>query len=626
MTGIKQLPKNVSNQISAGEVVERPASVVKELVENSIDASAKKIIIDIKNGGRDKIRVKDDGVGIAADELELAFARYATSKIDNINDLYSIKTLGFRGEALASISAVSKVKISSKINNAIKGKTMILKGGEIEKKEPAGVPVGTDIVVSDLFYNTPARYKYLKTTNTEFGHISKIITREALAYPEIQFQLKHNNKDVFKTLGTGNMIDTIYAIYGQEMVDNLILIDYEESYIKLNGYIAKPDFYRSSRVYELFFVNKRSVYNQGLTKGTEAGYRGLLPPGKFPVVFIKLTLNQILVDVNVHPTKREIKFSREKIVQNIMEKGIKNTLNSIELSPRINVNKKKKNIQQIKFETDQITKNRMPTIEKSKTYDYTENINKYKNNDIKKETKFPTNNYSIKNNTYKHKKIKETTDDYKTDKYRIDNTEKNPANNVENKLPEKIINIMGQIKNTYIIAEGRDGLFIIDQHNAHERILFNNLYQKYKEQKIRSQSLLLPVTIEISLEEIEIVKKHLEELKKLGIEIESFGGNSFIVKEVPIIMKKRSNKKIIRELIDNLLTGGDTKNQAEMIKTIILYMSCRGAIKAGKILAEKEMQQLVIDLFNSSNPYRCPHGRPIIIHLSYEDIDKGMGR
>ncbi|MFW5991754.1 MAG: DNA mismatch repair endonuclease MutL [Halanaerobiaceae bacterium] len=625
MGKIQQLPKSVSNQISAGEVIERPASVVKELVENSIDAAATRIIIDIENGGKDKIRVKDNGRGIAAEDMEIAFARYATSKIDSINDLYSIKTLGFRGEALASIAAVSRVKISSKTEEAIKGKILKLKGGEIEKQKSTGIPAGTDITVSNLFYNTPARYKYLKTTNTEFGHISKVITREALAYPGIQFQLKHNNNQIFKTPGTVKMKDTIHAIYGQEMIENLIPLEYEENYIQVKGFIAHPNFNRSSRVYQLFFVNKRSVHNRSLTRGAEAGYRGLLPPGKYPVFFLNLKLNQILVDVNVHPTKREIKFSREKIVKNVIKNSVKSALDNIDVSPRIKMGKSNK---------DQNNQYKQPLdFKNSNSYTKTKNNKQTKDNSTGNNAKPASisGNYPDIEKESSSRTREKTTVNYKAnnnltlEKDKSSNT-KSYSRDVQNNLPQKIKKIMGQITNTYIIAEGNDGLFIIDQHNAHERILFDRLYKYYREQKIKSQSLLVPVTVDVSPEEIEVVNKHIDRLKKLGIEIESFGGNSFIIKEVPMIIKKRSNKKVIRELIDKLLTGNDNMNQAEMIKTMILYMACRGAIKAGKQLEDVEMVRLTRDLFDSSNPYRCPHGRPIIIHITEDDIKKGMGR
>lgn len=600
MARIEQLPKTVANQISAGEVVERPASVVKELVENSIDAKSNKIIVEVENGGKDRIRVKDNGFGIAKDDIELAFSRYATSKIKEINDLYSIKTLGFRGEALASIASVSKMEVKTKFIEENSGFLVKIEDGKIIEKKPIGIPQGTDIIVKDLFYNTPARFKYMKTTSTEFGHVSNIVTHEALAYPEIQFSLLHNNKSVLNTPGTGKLLETIYSIYGEELVDNLTPIDYEEQYIKLKGYIATPNYYRASRIYELFFVNRRNVHNKILYQGVEEGYQGLLPPRTYPVVFISLKLNPILVDINVHPTKREVKFSRNEIIKEVIKNGIKSTLKKTDVSPRIVVNKK------IPLQN----KNKIKKVKLSKEIS-NDNNNKLKENfDYKSEDNSKTNSlFSIR--------------EIETHQSNIDKNN-NYKETLEDNIPVKAI--LGQIHNTYIIAEGKDGLYIIDQHNAHERIRYEDYKNRYNSGQIYSQSLLVPIQIELSLQESEIINKYKEELNKLGIGLEPFGSNSFLVQEVPVITKKRSSKIIIKELIDNLINKGQTMKQGDLIEEIITYISCRGAIKAGIPLQKKEMYELVKKLFKTSNPYRCPHGRPIIIHLTEKDIEKNMGR
>lgn len=649
---IKQLPDLVSNQISAGEVIERPASIVKELIENSIDAGSSQILIEIEDGGREKIRIKDDGKGIAEDDIELAFSRFATSKIENVNDLYSIRTLGFRGEALASIASVSKVEINSRSSESLKGCSMELEGGEITGKTSVGIPVGTDITVNNVFFNTPARFKYLKTINTEFGHISSIVTKEALAYPNIQFKLIHNNREVLKTPGTNNLLDTIYAIYGEELVNKLIAIDFEESYVKINGFIAKPEFSRSSRIYELFFVNNRTVYNRSLNRGVEKAYQNILPPGRYPVVFLKLKLNQILVDVNVHPSKKEIKFSREEIIEKIITKGIKKCLSSIDIAPQF---KMKKNNQMKKIPTKK-TKifNESINIQKN-THDnrnYSQKNNNNYNKDIQKSKQKDNNNesfrekqqiidkeisttdkigerkrsFNIANNDRKYNTFnKEEKINNKKSQENLFLSELKSENNVD-KYPEIIKRILGQIDNTYIIVEGKDGLYIVDQHNAHERILYDRNYEKYNKQDISTQSLIIPVNIELSLEEKEIINKYIDQLDNLGFKIEPFGTTSFIVTEIPIYLKNLPSKQIIRDLIDNLLKTGKTKEKAELIETILKYMSCRAAIKAGKYLDMKEMERLILDLFTTENPNRCPHGRPIIVHLSSEDIDRSMGR
>lgn len=627
---IKRLPEIVANQISAGEVIERPASIVKELVENSIDAGSKEITIEVENGGRDSIRVKDDGKGIAEDDLELAFDRYATSKIENVNDLYSIRTLGFRGEALASIASISKVEIFSRSSDSLKGSKMLLEGGEIIKKAPAGVPVGTDITIRDIFYNTPARYKYLKTIETEFGHISNIVSREAMAYPEIKFTLIHNKREVLKTPGTGNLLDAIYSIYGEELVNNLIELEYEESYVKLSGFITRPNYTRSSRNHQIFFVNKRTVYNRSLSRGVEKGYQGLIPPGRYPVVFLNLKLNQVLVDVNVHPSKREVKFSREEIIEKIIEKGVRTNLSRINTAPQLKVRKQKgDSFQEIKFDFDNYkpldTNGRRSNTELSDDNKYfadkpyfTENKQaggKVAEENIKKD---------IRNNFYREKQPEYFI--YNPEVKSIPE-ERVKTNYETDKPPLPGINrIFGQILNTYILAEGTDGLYIIDQHNAHERVLYEKKYAEYRQQEILTQGLLVPVNIEVTLAEKEIIEKHFDLLNKLGIKIESFGSNSYIVTELPLLLKNLPGQVIVREIIDRLLENDRKLQPGDLIDDLITLMSCKAAIKAGKYLDMREMIELVAELFNTENPERCPHGRPIIIHISNEDIARSMGR
>jgi len=626
MAKIKSLSETVSNKISAGEVIERPASVVKELVENSIDSESDMILIEVLNGGKDKIRVKDNGTGIEEDDLELAFSRYATSKIKNINDLYSIKTLGFRGEALASIAAVSRVEASSRSTDSLKGKYLKLEGGKVIKKETVGISCGTDIVVRELFYNTPARLKYMKTINTEFGHISNIINREALAYPEIRFTLVHNDNKVFKTPGSSKLIDVIYSIFNNEVVENSIPLKYEDRFIKLEGYISSPDFHRSSRIHEYFFVNKRAVYNNLLCKGVEEGYHGLLPSGKYPIVFINIKLNQILVDVNVHPTKREIKFSRGKIIKDVLRKGIRKTLEINNPATKIkleseNKGKKIKHIKKEKLfsEIDEKTINKNGI---KSSHDY-----------LKEEkTKYNQGHKGVSNEINEmEKKVFPVEEHSSPKKYSILNKERRDADEERKysqaKDKSKIIKeILGQINNTYIIVTGIDGIYIIDQHNAHERVIYEKLYKHYNKREIKSQTMFHPVNIELTLSEIEIIKKHLTALNDIGLKFEPFGGKTYLLQEIPVILKNKPVKETIRELIDKIIKEGKTGDRADIIKNTISCLSCKSAIKAGKKMAEKEMEELVVALFKTKNPYRCPHGRPIIIHLSEKEINKKMGR
>ncbi len=589
MSEIIQLPENVANQISAGEVVERPASVVKELVENSIDAGADRIFIDVKDGGKTWIRVKDNGSGIHGKELELAFSRYATSKIKEINDLYSLRTLGFRGEALASIASVARMEVFSKQKESKIGYQLNIEGGQYISKEVVGCPQGTEIIVRDLFFNTPARYKYLKTNSTEFGHISKIISREALAYPEINFRLVHNGQTVINTPGTGKLKDTIYKIYDKELIDNLIEIDVEDRYIKLTGYLVNPNLNRSNRTHLHFFVNQRSVYNNYLLKAVETGYQGLLPPGRHPLVFLFIKLNPILVDINVHPTKREIKFSRNKIISDVISKSIRSIIKKDKPAPEYKTKSKEK--------SNPIRKNfNFNNINKS---NYGQNSN-YINKEYTEENS--QNKQYIVNHNYKQ----EQTDNLVAEEYSF--------------------NFLGQIMNSYLVIEYEGELNVIDQHNAHERVLFDQLAKNYDQNENNRQALLMPLKLELTPEEKELVLFYQDELLNMGIMFDDFGGNTILIQEIPHFLKNKSTRNIIEEFISDLLEDGKISNKSKIKERMLKYLSCRTAIKAGKILHRKESLNLIKQLLKTENPFRCPHGRPIMIKLTQSEIEKGLGR
>ena len=615
---IKQLPQNVANQISAGEVVERPASIVKELIENSIDAEANKIEVNISEGGREKIHVKDNGTGILPEDMEMAFSRYATSKIENIDDLYSLFTLGFRGEALSSISSVAKIKMMSRHKSKESGTEIKIIGGEIESKKPVGCQIGTEITVRDIFYNTPARYKYLKTTSTEFGHISKIVSAEAAAYPEIQFKLNHNKNNVLTTPGNGKLKDTIYAIYGEKIANNLIKVNMEDRYIKLNGYIGNTNVSRSSRSHELFFANKRPIINRTASSAVEKAYKKLLDPGRYPVVFLFIDVNPILVDVNVHPAKKEVKFSRNQIIFDVISKGIRKILKNANPTPIINVNTNNndENSHQLKINNEKVqesfnqkkffkTINNKQLNNKNHTYDRQKS---YQNKQYK--------NYSSKNNKnnlpYKNGVNFENNIEHPKEQYISEE-------NIEFKY-------LGQIFNSYLIIETEAGIKIIDQHNAHERIIFEKLFAEYNSKNNTTQALLLPVKIDLSPEEKEIVNKYKKSLNKLGIVFSDFGGNTILIEEVPSLLKDKSTRNIIENLIGNLLEEGKTLSISEQKEVMIKYLACRSAIKAGRPLNNNESIKLIKDLLKTENPYRCPHSRPIMIELSKKEIERGLGR
>jgi DNA mismatch repair protein MutL len=649
---IKQLPQNVANQISAGEVIERPASIVKELIENSIDAGAKNIEIKIEDGGRDLIRVKDDGHGIEADDIESAFNRYATSKIEDIDDLYSLYSLGFRGEALASIASVAEIEMISRHQESDQAVKIKLKGGEIINKKPVGSTIGTEIIVRDLFYNTPARYKYLKTTTTEFSHISKIVSAEATANSDLSFKLYHDGRQILSTPGNGKLKDTIYAVYGSEIAENLIPIDVEDRYIKLSGYLCRPELTRSSRSHELFFVNGRPIFNNLTAKAVETAYNKLIDPGRRPIVFLFIKVNPILVDVNVHPAKREVKFSRSQIIFDVIKKAVRKTLKKNDPTTRIKleqnndsneVNKEEaeENIDrsQLFSENNDQRKDNKSELQKSETKNQLSSEQKSSNNNYNSQSR-NSNNYrgsSSDNHSKKdyqkninygsqekqHNNISESKKDFKQI---IEENENQEYSLAEVEAEESYFKFLGQIFNSYLLIETDQGLKIIDQHNAQERILYEKFYAEFNSKDQASQSLLLPVKIELSAEEREIVRQYEDEIREIGIDFSDFGNNTILIQEVPVLLKDKSTRNIIEEMIAELAEAGKAKSAAEIQKTMLEYLACRSSIKAGQPLTKKESIQLIKDLYKTENPYRCPHSRPVMINISREEIEKGLGR
>lgn len=612
MGEIKQLPQNVANQISAGEVVERPASIVKELIENSIDAGAENIEIRIEEGGRKLIQVKDDGHGILPDDIKAAFNRYATSKIEDIDDLYSLYSLGFRGEALASIASVAEVEMLSRHKEKENGVKIRLKGGEVIKKKPAASTIGTEVKVRDLFYNTPARYKYLKTTSTEFSHISRIVNAEAVANSEISFKLYHNNKQILSTPGNGKLKDCIYALYGADIADNLLKIDLEDRYINLSGYIARPEQTRARRSHELFFANGRPINNSLAAKAVENAYSKLINPGRKPIVFLFIKVNPILVDVNVHPTKKEVKFSRSQIIYDVIAKGVRKTLKEADPTTRIKLNSTQKK---------QAEQNDSAPVYEKKAFKEEGRLKNISNQ--KKNKSFNKSSQHRPEELQKNINYSDSNEDLK--KQFAENSKKEYLINNDSAKENKF-KFLAQIFNSYLLIETAEGLKIIDQHNAHERILYEKLYKEYNEKNTATQSLLIPVKIELSAEEKLLVDEYKESFKELGINFSDFGKNTILIQEVPVLLKNKSTRNIIEELIAELVAEGRTKSAAEIQKTMIEYLACRTAVKAGQPLNNQESLRIIKDLFESENPYRCPHSRPVMINISKDEIEKGIGR
>jgi DNA mismatch repair protein MutL len=529
---VKILSEEVISKIAAGEVIDRPASVVKELVENSIDAGSSEIEVRVENGGKDLIQVIDNGEGMSREDVKLALERHATSKIDEANDIFSIRSLGFRGEALPSIAAVSRMKIKTRTEDNLGGTLIKISGSEIKDIKDVGCPVGTNIIIKDLFYNTPVRYKYLKTTSTEMSKISDIINRLALAYPEISFKLSHNQRKSLESPGNAKLRDCILSVYGKEVAKNIIKVDYEDKYMKVKGYVSKPNINRSSRKHQSFFINRRYIKSKTLSEAISEAYHTLLPKNRNPIVVLMIKLNPILVDVNVHPTKLEVNFSREREVFEVVRDGVKEALRGSDLTPEANLSSRKKTTTRKKKKN---FKNETESKQQEKL-NLTENINNIPKSKLK-ESKPKRNKDKEKIN---HKEVN------KEKRNEIDNKEINEVDKKKNievkeaalgyestyesnqsEKPLTTLFPMGQVHNTYIIARGEDGFYIIDQHAAHERIIYERLLKKFKNTEVNSQPLLIPLKLELTQPEIEIIEENRESMENLGFEIEHFGGQTY---------------------------------------------------------------------------------------------------
>jgi DNA mismatch repair protein MutL len=604
MGKIRVLAEDVANKIAAGEVIERPASVVKELVENSIDAGASKIEIKVKNGGKDWIQVIDNGEGMSPDDAKLSFERHATSKVERANDLFALRTLGFRGEALPSIASISRVNLTTRTEESLSGIKLRLVGGEIEKEESCGAPIGTNIIIKDLFFNTPVRYKYLKQISTEIGHISDIVNRLALSYPEIAFYLEHNGRKILETTGNGNLLDVIFNIYGRQVAKEMVKVDYSDNYMEIKGYVSKPTVTRSSRKHQSYFVNGRYVKSNLMGKAVQEAYHTLLMVHRQPIVVLNLKLNPILVDVNVHPTKLEAKFSRSEMVYGLVQEGVTKAIKSSDLVPKLKLDKKQQQSR------DNYTQNEL-VLAVDKKY-----RSKKKDKSCQLESKVENKNFNYRaNHPQKAKESKELRAKKIEKLFKVD----------EDKRVELNLVPIGQIHQTYIIAQGLDGMHIIDQHAAHERVRYEELMAEFKSGEIKTQELLIPLNLDLTYQEVEILNQDKDKIEKLGFILESFGGNSYIVRGVPTGLYNLNDEELIRDCIDKLLEEGELGEAYELVEDILIMISCKTAIKAGDKLSIREMNKL-IDEMERYGVTNCPHGRPVMMQLSKKELEKEFKR
>ncbi|KUP08347.1 DNA mismatch repair protein MutL [Bacillus coahuilensis m2-6] len=637
MGKIVLLDDSLSNKIAAGEVVERPASVVKELVENSIDAKATRIEVFLEEAGLSKIRIVDNGDGIEEDDVKKAFHRHATSKIKDENDLFRIRTLGFRGEAIPSIASVSIVEMSSSTGDG-PGTYIKLEGGKIVEEEKGPSRKGTDITVSNLFFNTPARLKYVKTIHTELGNITDTINRLALSHPSIAFILRHNERTLLQTAGNGDVRQVLASIYGMNIAKKMLPVSVDSLDYSVRGHIALPEVTRASRNYISTMINGRFIKNYGLVKAIQEGYHTLLPIGRFPIVLLTIEMDPILVDVNVHPSKMEVRLSKEQELYEVITTMIKDTFKNQQLIPSAyNAPKlEKEKSEQGEFELDPFTKeiesSDLPFINTNQhlenTYIKNEVDSSYLSN--------PQRNHVIKEEGNRHvsqwETTKETKDSHDTTNHTlVEQVVTNQQAVVKEKReanPESRVPVMypiGQMHGTYILAQNENGLYLIDQHAAQERIKYEFFREKVGVVDRELQELLVPFTFEFSTDETMKIEEHLEELKKVGVFLEPFGQNSFISSSHPQWLPRGEEKEVMEEMIEQLLSMKrvDVKKLRE---EAAIMMSCKGSIKANHHLRQDEIQSLLDELRQSEDPFTCPHGRPIIVHLTTYELEKMFKR
>ena len=635
MSRIQLLDNATIDKIAAGEVVERPSSVVKELVENAIDAGAAAVTVEIKDGGISFIRVTDNGAGIPSDQVKEAFLRHATSKIRTSEDLTNIHSLGFRGEALSSISAVAQVEMMTKTKDALMGVHYAIEGGRETDFSQVGVPDGTTILVKNLFFNTPARRKFLKTAVTEGGYIADLCEHLAMSKPEVAFRFISNNQVKFHTSGNGDVREIIYRIFGKDFIKEIIPIDCKDLNIHIHGYLGKPSLNRSNRNFENCFINGRYVKSNFLSKAVEEGYRSFLMQHKFPFAVLYFDIDTDQVDVNVHPTKMDIRITDSQKYYDFIVKSVSDTLQHQEMIP--NMEQENRNIKTPKQEVSELSDIPEPFEQKR--------MEEYK---VKEDFSYITNRLFGEEKAAKElvrPKVSVRTEEEKKSAAspRITETDKNTeahkeASNVVtnvqmNLFEERILKqenkekfeILGQIFQTYWLVRYEDRLLFVDQHAAHEKVKYENLIHSFKEKTISTQILQPPLILQLTLKEEAVLEEYHFYFETLGFVWEDFGSHSIAMREMPLELYGKSEKRFFQEILDELVENG-CKGTPEVIQEKIASMACKSAVKGNQSFTTAEMNTLLEQLFGLENPYHCPHGRPTIISMSKTDLEKKFKR
>ncbi|MBU1196795.1 MAG: DNA mismatch repair endonuclease MutL [Proteobacteria bacterium] len=602
MTTIRILPEILSNQIAAGEVVQRPVNAVKELVENSIDAKATRITIEIEKGGKSLIRVSDDGIGLSRDDALLAIERYATSKIFTKEDLFCISTMGFRGEALPSIASVSKFTLVTRTADSDVGTRIDISGGRMLNVSDAGAPVGTLVEVRHLFFNTPARKKFLKAESTEVSHIADAVFGMALGHPDIEFRLFINGRLQKSFSLNDGLLQRAMDVLGNDVANRLYMLDFSQGPVRVHGYCSSPMVTRSTSSRIFLYVNRRLVHDRGIISAIFAGYKGRIMKGKFPlgVFFIDIDYDQ--VDVNVHPSKREIKFFDSRQVYQAVVNAIEDAMAREQKNAPVYSN------------TRMVSDPKPVPLKKHETFAfYDPDFSVHENLKIDEPPALNIQAAPATSSGYE--------DQYPSEGLIQHHEKTQVAEPDQVRLPGET-RVIGQVLGTYIVAETKEGLMLIDQHAAHERIVYEKLKLRHQLQAEPGQMLVVPQTLELNFKEADVLTKISDELRLLGVIIEPFGGTTFVIKSVPSIMDEKDIKPLIIDLVEKRLVQKDPLSAGEWIEDCLILMACHSAIRAHLNLTRMEMEKLIRDLENCQNPRHCPHGRPILISWDKHQIEK----
>lgn len=669
MRKIAVLDQNTIDKIAAGEVVERPSSVVKELVENAIDAGATAVTVEITDGGKKLIRITDNGGGIESDQIPLAFLRHATSKIEKVEDLEQIASLGFRGEALSSIAAVSQVELITKTPSAVSGSRYVIEGGVEHSLEELGAPEGTTFLVRNLFYNTPARSKFLKSDMTEANYIHTLMEQLALSHPEISFKYIQNRQVKLHSSGNYNVKDVIFSVYGRDITKALLETEFENDFMKITGFVGKPEIARGNRSFENYYINGRYVKNNIITKAIENAYKGFLMQHKFPFVSLQMEMEGNDLDVNVHPAKREVRFAREQEVYEAVYDTVRSALIGREMIPKVTIGKpepekkeapikaaalpepfEKKRIQQEQkswsrpncnnvVQEPAVSYNKKPAkqvFSQSEEHLFERTLRE-KQQEEDQAAKAPSpSTVCVKKDVPVETKTAPAVPEVSA----VSVTEAKPVHPEKNTQPRQLelfeekllspesrnrIHLIGQIFDTYWLAQFGDNFYIIDQHAAHEKVYYERFVKSFREKQITSQYLTPPLIVTLNLQEEGLLQANEEYFRQFGFEIEEFGGKEYRISAVPAELYGLSEEGLFLEMLDQL-GGGEEKDALDVFASRLATMACKAAVKGNHSMSAREAETLIDELLTLDNPYHCPHGRPTIISMTKTELEKKFKR